>query len=406
MKTTIVGILLSPFLLLARPGGLAWSNIGPTPAAVQAFVADRQGSGTLFIGTIAGGVRKSIDHGITWSAVNNGLTSLIVQTLAMDASGPQMLYAGTVGGGIFKTDDGGVTWKNLPAVSGAIPSIAADPNRPGVVYAGVFANLANGSIRKSIDGGITWTTIFPSSAAIFNITIDPENSDILYAPTVGHGAYKSTDGGQHWSAMSALTPPAIWTVALNPANTRVVYAGTDQDGIWKSMDAGDTWQQVGSPGRFPVYSLVVDPSAAQVIYAGTNSGGVWTSADGGVTWKPTGLSNCMVGALAIDSAGLVYAGSNSAGAHVSRDHGATWTALQTGTDDVNKFAYGVWVDPRNSQKIFVGDEDMYGLIWSQDGGTTWSAAGQGFIGRGSRGGGLRSHGCEEDLRRRAEHRIL
>ena len=124
----------------------------------------------------------------------------------MDASGPQTVYAGTSGGGLFKTADGGATWQNLPAISGAVTSVAADPNQPGVVYAGVFNNLANGSIRKSIDGGVTWTTIFPTTAAIFNITIDPGNSDVLYAPTVGHGAFKSTDGGQHWSAMPALTP--------------------------------------------------------------------------------------------------------------------------------------------------------------------------------------------------------
>ena len=117
-------------------------------------------------------------------------------TLAMDASGPQTVYAGTAGGGLFKTTDGGATWQNIPAISGAVASVAADPNRSGVVYAAVFNNLANGSIRKSIDGGVTWATIFPTTAAIFNITIDPGNSDILYAPTVGHGAFKSTDGGQ------------------------------------------------------------------------------------------------------------------------------------------------------------------------------------------------------------------
>ena len=176
----------------------AWTNIGPSPAAVEAIAVDPQGTGTIFMGTIAGGVRKSVDGGITWSAINSGLTTSIVLALAIDASGPQTVYAGT-SGSLFKTSDGGATWQNIPAISGAIVSVAADPNRSGVVYAGVFNNLANGSIRKSIDGGVTWTTIFPTTAAIFNITIDPGNSDVLYAPTVGHGAFKSTDGGQHWS---------------------------------------------------------------------------------------------------------------------------------------------------------------------------------------------------------------
>ncbi len=384
MRAVIIGVLLSPFLLIAQQTSAAWTNIGPTPAAVEAIAVDPQGSGTIFIGSIAGGVRKSADGGITWSTVNTGLTNLDVLALAMDASGPQTVYAATAGS-LFKTDDGGATWQNLTAISGAVASVAADPSRSGVVYAGVYNNLANGSIRKSIDGGVTWATVFPTTAAIFNITIDPGNSDVLYAPTVGHGAFKSTDGGQHWSPMPALTPAAIWTLALDPANSQILYAGTNQDGIWKSADAGNTWQQVGSPGAFPVCSLTVDPSAAHTIYAGANGGGVWTSSDGGVTWESTGLSNGMVWSLAVDSAGALYAGTNAAGAQVSRDRGATWTILHAGIDAVNKFGYGIWIDSSNGQKMFVSSEVGYGMLWSEDGGASWSIAGQGFTGYGSRG---------------------
>jgi len=384
MKRIAIWILLSPFALAAQPKGAAWTNIGPGPAAVEAFAVDPQGTGTVFMGAIAGGVRKSMDGGATWSTTNSGLTSPIVQALAMDASGPQTVYAGTIGGGLFKTSDGAATWQNVPSVSGAVASIAADPKRPGVVYAGVFNNLANGSIRKSVDGGVTWTTVFPSTASIFNITINPANSDTIYVPTVGHGAFKSTDGGQHWSAMAGLTPQAIWTLALNPKNTQVLYAGTDHGGIWKSVDAGNTWQQVGLVGSLPVYALAVDGSAPNIVYAGTNGGGVWTSIDDGGTWKSTRLGDGIALALAVDSAGAVYAGTSSAGAQVSNDHGTTWTTLRTGIDDVAKFGYGIWIDPRDNQKMFVGNEAMYGLVWSRDGGVTWSAAGEGFTGRGSR----------------------
>lgn len=182
-----------------------------------------------------------------------------------------------------------------------------------------------------------------------------------------------------------MTPAAIWTLTLDPANSQVLYAGTNEDGIWKSTDAGNTWQHARSPGAFPVYSLTVDPSALHTIYAGTNGGGVWTSSDGGATWQSTGLCSSMVLSLAVDSAGVLYAGTNSAGAQASRDLGATWTALDAGIDGVNEFGYGVWIDPSNSQKILVGNEAFYGLVWSQDGGATWSVAGQGFTGRGSRG---------------------
>ena len=157
MKKALIGMLLLSMTLPAQQNGAAWTNIGPTPAAVGAIAVDPHGSGIIFIGTNAGGIRRSVDGGITWSAVNTGLTNLDVERLAIDASGPQTVYAGT-GGGLFKTVDGGATWQNVPAIGGSV-ALAADPSRPGVIYVGVFNNLANGSIMKSTDGGATSTII-------------------------------------------------------------------------------------------------------------------------------------------------------------------------------------------------------------------------------------------------------
>ena len=70
MKTAIIGMLLSPFLLMAQQNGGAWTNIGPRPAAVEAIAVDPQGTGTIFMGSIAGGVRKSVDGGNTWSFID------------------------------------------------------------------------------------------------------------------------------------------------------------------------------------------------------------------------------------------------------------------------------------------------------------------------------------------------
>jgi photosystem II stability/assembly factor-like uncharacterized protein len=311
-------------------------------------------------------------------SINTGLTNLVVNTLAIDASGPQTVYAG-----LSKTTDGGATWENLAGIPGPM-SLAADANRPGVVYAAVFMNLTNGSIRKSTDGGASWATVFTATAPIFNITVDPWNSDVIYAASIGHGAIKSIDAGQHWSPMSALIPSAVWTLVLDPANSQVLYAGTNDDGVWKSTDAGATWQRVGSPGSLPVYSLAIDPSPSHAIYAGTHGSGVWQSSDSGLSWQASGLSDGIALSLAIDSASVLYAGTSSAGAQISRNLGASWTDMDPGIDGTNKFAYGVWIDPANSQKLFASSPAAYGLIRSQDAGATWTAAGPGFTGRGSR----------------------
>ena len=387
LRTPILALaasaVLSPYLLQAQQNSGAWTNIGPSPAGIIApVVADPRGGGSMFIGLFTGGIRKSTDSGVTWSTVNTGLTDLRILTFAMDASGPQTVYAGTFGGGVFKSTNGGGTWQNLAAIS-STAAITADPNRPGVVYAWVNQNLTNGSITKSTDGGATWSTVFPTTAPIFNITVDPANSDIVYAPTIGRGAFKSTDGGQRWSPMSALSPTAISIVVVDPVDSQVLYAGTNDDGVWKSGDGGATWQNLGFPASLPVYSLTIDRSPSHALYAGTNGGGVWRSSDGGISWQSTGLSSGKVKSLSMDSAGALYASTSSAGAQVSHDRGVTWRTLDAGIAGTNKFAYGCWIDPSNGQKIFASSPAEY-LDWSQDGGATWSAAGPGFTARGSR----------------------
>ena len=124
MKRVTIGVFFVPMTLLAQQSGVAWTNIGPSPAAVQAIAVDPGGTGTIFMGSIAGGVLKSIDGGTTWSAVNNGLTTAVVVALAIDASGPQTVYAGCSSHGLFKTDDGGTTWRQLPSITGEVPRLA------------------------------------------------------------------------------------------------------------------------------------------------------------------------------------------------------------------------------------------------------------------------------------------
>lgn len=386
MKSIIMGVLLAPSLLMAQQNSGAWIHIGPSPAAVVAPVTvERGGGASMFIGLHAGGIRKSTDGGVTWSSANTGLTDPRVLTLAMDASGPQTLYAGAFSGGVFKSVDTGGTWQNLPALAGSAVSVTADPNRSGVVYAVVLQNLTNGSIRKSNDGGATWTAVLATTAPIFSITIDPANSDTLYAPTIGRGAFRSTDGGQQWAPISALSPTAIWQLAVDPTDSQVLYAGTNDDGVWKSEDGGATWRNLGSPASLPVYSLAIDPYSSNVVYAGTNGGGIWRSADMGSSWQPTGFSNGTVLSLAMDSAGALYASTSSEGAQVTHDGGVTWSAMDAGLAGSTKFAYGIWLDASDGQKIFASSPSEYGLIWSQDGGETWSPAGTGFTARGSRG---------------------
>src|SRR5438876_10121863 len=110
----------------------------PLNSLVKCLAIDSGTPTTIYAGTTGGGVFRSTDGGVTWSAVNTGLSNLDVRALAIDPLTPTTLYAGTSGGGVFKSNDMGGTWKVLNAglPDLVVNAVAIDPRTRTTVYAG------------------------------------------------------------------------------------------------------------------------------------------------------------------------------------------------------------------------------------------------------------------------------
>jgi photosystem II stability/assembly factor-like uncharacterized protein len=369
-----------------------WSNIGPGSPGVRATVAvDPRGSGTIYVGSVGGGVRKSTDNGATWSSVSAGLHGTAVFALATDASGPDTVYAGvfnaaeTAPGGVFRSVDGGSTWTFLAQTAGTIPqSLAADPNASGVVF---MADLGQ-RIFKTTDGGVTWTMVFRGPAAVTSIVIDPINPNIVYASTLA-GLLKSANAGASWSLMSGLSSKPLWDVAIDPTNHNVLYVATNTSGVWRSPDAGGSWQPTGVLPPVP-YSVVVDPSPAHTIFVGTSEG-VWTSSDSASSWQPTALTDRTAQSITIGPGGILYAGT-TAGPAISEDLGATWTDPDPGEGGAQPFGFAITVDPNSGCKLFAStlgsavliSDKHHGRHGRKDGGVSWTRVGTDYAVRESR----------------------
>lgn len=95
--------------------GEQWERIGqslPDPF-VSSIVIHPAEPSTLYIGGPKG-VWKSSDSGKTWQAMSQGLATLNIRTLVMAPKNPQILYAGTNGSGLYRSIDAGVTWTAVP----------------------------------------------------------------------------------------------------------------------------------------------------------------------------------------------------------------------------------------------------------------------------------------------------
>jgi len=79
-------------------------------------------------------------------------------------------------------------------------------------------------------GSNQWTRYGPAGGALTAFVIDPSTPSTPYAG--GSDVYKSTDGGEHWTAMNTgLTTTHVTALALDPQKPTTLYAGTDVEGI-------------------------------------------------------------------------------------------------------------------------------------------------------------------------------
>ena len=94
--------------------------------------------------------------------------------------------------------------------------------------------------------------------------------------------------------------PRVWHIAPGgPKEKNVLYAGTAPAGLFKSTDAGNTWKELKAlsshksrkewmpgAGGLALHSIQVDPMDPKRIFVGISAAGAFRSADGGKKWKP------------------------------------------------------------------------------------------------------------------------
>ena len=359
-----------------KPAG--WFAAGPSEPGTWSNIA-AHASGTIYIASTGGGVRKSTDFGATWATVNNGLP-VGANSFAMDASDPNTIYCGAISavtgvpGGVYKSTDGGQSWVHTPGSTNIVAmSLEADPTNPGIVFMGALG----GTLRRTTNGGVTWSLVFSGTSPIGSIQVDPADGTRVYMATLA-GAWRSLDGGTTWSRMSSLTAPNVWGIDVS-AMPGVLYAATDADGIWKSLDYGDTWQSVSPP--LTAYNVAADPANSNNVYAATRTA-VWASTDAGATWHESGLPGRGAFSITADG-GAVYAGTAN-GAGVSRDGGTTWSDLDHGLGGARAFGYAITLDSQVRDKVFVSGLAS-AVIVSHDGGASWTPSHTGYLTKSARG---------------------
>ena len=378
-------------------GTNVWTSLGPVGGPVTAIAIDPQNSGTVYAAT-GTGLFKSGDSGASWSALNPG-PPCCISTLVIDPQTPGTIYGVTRDSDVLKSIDGGMNWtpvhSGLPADAGdryIITSLAIDPRHPTTVYAG--NGLRGGGVFKTTDGGQSWTAVNSGLPAdgVSALAINPQDPDTIYAST--RGVYKSTDGGASWSAVNSGLENDIGypfsALVIDLQNTDTVYAAGYDTALYKTTNGGARWTVVGYGLLFgygrqaeSVTAMAIDPRDSNILYA-VASGGAFKSTDGGISWsavKSRMITDAdgpsVLSAMAIDprNPDTVYAIDTYTGVFKTTNAGVSWTSVYSEPTTPTGLTV-LKIDPQNPGTMYAGTP--VGVFKTTDAGASWTGANAGL----------------------------
>ena len=364
------------------------SNTEALPYDITAIAIDPVNPDIVYIGTgnlasgdlAAGGdgVYKSMDGGMTWRRVVNGLLSFTVQDVVVDLFDPNTVYVATEGG-IYRSSNGGEDWGGAP-LQGAGTDIVAividrfSCNAPGLPCGTIYTASEADGVRQSTDGGLSWSIMNGglTEPAVKSLAISPplylpgtfpdgcpdpqtcddirdvfpfhETVSTLYAGTEEGHVFRFNGQQQIWvedePALSDVTNQEVLSLGIDSiVPSPIVYAGLRIEGggvfnLYRRV--GPAWSVVNIPSTVRDSVRIIDfslfPGENNVnlptIFVGIN--GLSKSSEEGV-WRPinTGLDRTIL-SLAIDpvTPTTMYAGSFNSRLFKTLDGGETWFSIE------------------------------------------------------------------------------
>jgi hypothetical protein len=323
-------------------------------------------------------VRKSADHGVTWTTVDDifgGPFGTVGEgPVAIDTSGN--IYVPETSASnpswiIRKSANNGTTWTSLDSYStsgGAAPEAFIQDSSGNLYACGVSGTPNTWTVRVSTNSGATWNTvdffILPGGNYGFACGMTADSLGNVYVTG------SSYDGSQYWSVIRMTSNAGVSWTTVDKYNLFSPTGAATGFGMCVDL-LGNVYNVSNASDSLGVYHWIVRKSA--------NQGASWTTVDD--FQYITGLQS-IPQCICVDQLGNIYVGgqANDASGNInwivrkSTNNGATWSTVDTFlfTGGTITYAQGVGVDTLGN--IYV------------TGGTTTPAAFPNLAGIGGNGG--------------------
>lgn len=296
-----------------------------------------------------GGMWRSLDRGLTWSALGQDLGETAFEMILITAKSGGKLLALSRAGKIYLSSDNGETWVSAAGAPNVI-ALVQDPSEPSVLYA------ADGQFLYATgDGGQTWSkrAALGDPAAPLSLSFDVSTGGRLFALGPGPLLRMSLDGGKTFQEFKTTLPDPNWDLAKARLYSHPYWLGflflIGPDGkLYRSMDSGTSWEIITPPSAAKAgltgRGLVFDPSRRHWLILPTSEG-VFASHDNGLSWFALGLgiepADRVLPVAAVDGDGrLEIAGRNSGNVYriapvLEREFLASPDSFKTGSADLS-----------------------------------------------------------------------
>ena len=269
--------------------------VGPPWKLAQIWSLEARG-GTVWAGTIPGGLFRSADRGASWQLVETlwhrpergewfggGFDAPGIHSICPHPDNDREVLVGISCGGVWVTRDDGASWSlqadgmraaYMPPEQASNPNIQ-DPHAivRSVANPSVLWSQHHNGIFRSTDNAASWQEITsaPLSSFGFAVATDPTDADCAwFVPGIADerrvpvgaalAVNRTRDGGRSFETLRAGLPQAdcydlVYRhgLAVDAGGRQLMMASTTGN-CWSSDDAGESWREVG--GHLPpVYAV-------------------------------------------------------------------------------------------------------------------------------------------------------
>jgi photosystem II stability/assembly factor-like uncharacterized protein len=313
------------------------------------------------------GAVVTVNGGETWSSWYNQPTAQFYH-VSTDSSFPYRVCGGQQESGSAcvqsRGDDGQITFREWhPVGVEEYGYVAPAPLDPDLVYGGKVSRYDR---RTGQTQNVSPHPLRGPGYRVIRtqpVVFSPVDPKMLYFAS--NTLWKTTDGGQHWEAVS-------------PDLTRKSWAVPENVGKYRDTPAAAVTQ------RGVIYTVAPSPLDASLLWAGTDDGLVHVTRDGGRTWQdvtPPDLTPWAKVSLLEAShfdRDTAWAAVNTfrlddTRPHVyrTRDGGKTWARVTAGIPETEGVVNAVREDPKRRDLLYAGTERQ---VWvSFDGGDRWQS---------------------------------